>query len=158
MSLHCDQLHHQMPSEQKLHHAKCTLLQMLHLLLLASQVILERRGIYFLTSAPVQPPNQVSIYFINFLYMYLTSLIKGHFCLPPSETFNLHNVSDGSQEEGADVTVAPDPGLATPSHHQRRKARQAGKAGSRQGKKLPADLQCGFNEEKDGKRVCKFLL
>jgi hypothetical protein len=113
----------------------------------------------FLTSTPVQPPNQVSIYFINFLYMYLTNLIKGHFHSPPSETFNLHNVSDGSQEDGADVTVAPDPGSAIPSHCQRRKkARQAGKAGSRQGKKLPADLQCGFDDEKDGKRVCKCCL
>ncbi len=46
MSLHCDQLHHQMPSKQKLHHIKCTLLQILHLLLLASQVILERRRIH----------------------------------------------------------------------------------------------------------------
>jgi hypothetical protein len=36
-----------------------------------------------------------------------------------------------------------------------REGRQAGKAGSRQGKKLPPDLQCGFNEEKE---VCKFCL
>ncbi|KAN0135839.1 hypothetical protein V8E53_006291 [Lactarius tabidus] len=92
----------------------------------------------FLSSTPVQPPNQ------------------GHFCSPPDETFNLHNVSDGSQEGDADATVAPDPGLATPSHCQRRKAKQAQKAGSKRGKKLPDDLQCGFDEDEDGKRVCSF--
>jgi hypothetical protein len=50
MSL-CDQLHHQMLSKQKLHHAKCTLLQMLHVLLqgalLAPQVIMEGRRMFF---------------------------------------------------------------------------------------------------------------
>ena len=50
MSLCCDQLHHQMLSKQKLHHAKCTLLQMLHLLLqgalLAPQGIMVRRRIH----------------------------------------------------------------------------------------------------------------
>jgi hypothetical protein len=112
----------------------------------------------FLSSTPVQPPNQVSIYFINFLYMYLTNLIKGHFRSPPDETFNLHNVSDGSQEGDADATVAPDPGLATPSRCQRRKAKQAQKAGSKWGKKLPDDLQCGFDEDEDGKRVCSFCM
>jgi hypothetical protein len=108
---------------------KVKMLQMLHLLLqgalLAPQVIDHHGGEedVFLSSTPVQPPNQVSIYFINFLYMYLINLIKGHFCSPPAETFNLHNVSDGSQEGDADATVAPDPGLATPSHHHRRKAK-----------------------------------
>ncbi|KAN0129742.1 hypothetical protein V8E53_012407 [Lactarius tabidus] len=87
------------------------MLQMLHLLLqgalLAPQVIDHHGGEedVFLSSTPVQPPNQ------------------GHFCSPPAETFNLHNVSDGSQEGDADATVAPDPGLATPSHHHRRKAK-----------------------------------
>ena len=92
-----------------------------------------------MTSTPVQPPNQVSIYFINFILLFLTNLLKGHFHSSPSETFNLQNVSDGSQEGGSDATVACDPGLATPSHHQRRQAKQAGKAGSQQ-PKLPDDL------------------
>ena len=60
----------------------------------------------FVTSTPVQPPNQVSIYFINFILFFLTNLIKGCFHSSPSETFNLQNVSDGSQEGGGDATVA----------------------------------------------------
>lgn len=50
MSLCCDHLHHQMLFKQKLHHTKCTLLQMLHLLLqgalLAPQGIMVRRRIH----------------------------------------------------------------------------------------------------------------
>ena len=47
------------------------------------------------------------------------------------------------------------PGLATPSHRQRRQAKRAGKAGS-QWPKLPDDLLCAFTVDEDGKRVCKF--
>jgi hypothetical protein len=108
----------------------------------------------FVTSTPVQPPNQVSIYFFNFIF-FLTNLIKGRFRSSPSETFNLQNVSDGSQEGGGDATVARDPGLATPSHRQRRQAKRAGKAGSQQ-PKMPDDLLCAFTVDEDGKRVCKF--
>jgi hypothetical protein len=115
-------------------------------------------GDFFLSSTPVQLPNQVSIYFINYLYMCLTNLIKGGFRSPPDETFNLHNVSDGSQEGDAGATVVPDPVLATPSRRQRRKVKQAEKAGSKQGKKLPADLLCGFDVDEDGKRVCTFCV
>ena len=111
----------------------------------------------FVTSTPVQPPNQVSIYFINFLYMYLTNLMKGCFCSPPDERFNLWDVSDGSEEGGTDATVAPDPGLATPSRCQRRKVRQVEKAGSKRGK-LPEDIWCGFGVDEDGKRVCTFCV
>ncbi|KAN0130421.1 hypothetical protein V8E53_011822 [Lactarius tabidus] len=95
-------------------------------------------GDFFLSSTPVQLPNQ------------------GGFRSPPDETFNLHNVSDGSQEGDAGATVVPDPVLATPSRRQRRKVKQAEKAGSKQGKKLPADLLCGFDVDEDGKRVCTF--
>ncbi|KAN0131804.1 hypothetical protein V8E53_010332, partial [Lactarius tabidus] len=70
-------------------------------------------GDFFLSSTPVQLPNQ------------------GGFCSPPDETFNLHNVSDGSQEGDAGATV---------------------------GKKLPADLLCGFDVDEDGKRVCTFCV
>ena len=48
--------------------------------------------------------------------------------------------------------MACDPGLATPSHHQRRQAKQAGKAGSQQ-PKLPDDLLCTFTVDEDGKSV-----
>ena len=101
----------------------------------------------FVTSTPVSPPNQVSNYIFN-------KLIKDHFCSPPDETFNLQNISDGSQEGGSDAIAAHDPGLATPSRHQRRQARQAGS----QQPKLPDDLLCGFSVEEDGKRVCTFCM
>jgi hypothetical protein len=110
----------------------------------------------FVTSTPVQPSNQVSIYFINFICMYSINLIKGGFCSPLCETFNLNNLSDDSLEGGADAARVPDPGPATPSRRQRRLEKQAGKAGSRRGKS--ADDTVRFFKVADGKRLCTFCL
>ena len=58
--------------------------------------------------------------------------MKGDIHSPLRETFNLNDVSGGSQEDATDAAVVPDAGPATPSCRQRRIARQA-KAGSRRG-------------------------
>src|SRR5258707_15312087 len=88
--------------------------------------------------------------------MYLINLIKGGFRSPPHEMFNLDDVPGGSQE-GGNIPVEPDLSPpATPSRRQRRKEKQAQKAGSRQGK-LADDTQAFFQVDGDKKR-CRFCL
>jgi len=86
------------------------------------------------------------------------------------ETFNLDNVSDGSQEGSTDPARVPELGPATPSHRStdpvkvlelgpatpsRRQRRMAGKAGSRH--KMGDDAQTFFKIV-DGKKFCTFCL
>jgi hypothetical protein len=87
--------------------------------------------------------------------MYLINLIKGGFHSPPDETFNLDDLSGGSQE-GGDTTVAPDSGPATPGHRHRRKEKQPQKAGSKKGKSTD-DVQ-SFFQVVDEKKLCKFCM
>jgi len=82
--------------------------------------------------------------------------MKGDIHSPPRETFNLNDVSGGSQEDATDAAVVPDAGPATPSRRQRRIARQA-KAGSRRGK-AAEDISRFFVADDAGKRMCKFCL
>lgn len=106
----------------------------------------------FLASTPVQPLNQVGVYFILFIFIYSINLLKGGFHPPLGELFNLADVSDGSQEGGVNPIMIPDPGPATPSRRQRR----IEKAGSRQGKSAE-DAQTFF-QIVDGKKFCNFCL
>ena len=77
-------------------------------------------------------------------------------CSPLCETFNLNDVSGGSQEDATDADLMPDPGPATPSRRQRRMAKQA-KAGTTHGKSSE-DTSRFFKLDDAGKKMCKFCL
>ena len=96
----------------------------------------------------------MSIYFINFINIFLTNLIQEGFSSPHPETFDLGNVSDGSQEGDAEpiALLAPNPGPSTPTRHPRR----AQKAGSRLASSGDDTLR--FFRVVEGKKQCKFCL
>ena len=94
--------------------------------------------------------------FYQLLHMYLINLIKGGFCSPPHETFNLADISGDSQEGGTGATTVPDPRSPTPSCCQRRMEKRAEKAGTKQGK--VADDTQRFFEVVNKKKMCTFCL